>query len=215
MSEAIQLISEPSQAAALVQPVRQRILEELREPASAAGIARQLGLPRQKVNYHLRELERLGLVEQVDERRRGNCVEKLMLARSSQFVLAPQVLGAIGTTDVAEQADRFSWAHLVRVIVRTLRELGRMRRKADETGRRIATFTLESEIRFASPADFNRFAEDLSTSVGELIARYHDDQSSTGRRFRLLAACHPLLSESQPASQGQGDDDAKELQSAN
>ena len=73
-------VRDAAQAAALLQPQRLRLLEGLSEPDSAAGLARRFGLPRQQVNYHLRELERVGLVELVEERRRGNCVERVVVA---------------------------------------------------------------------------------------------------------------------------------------
>ena len=51
----------PEQAASMLHPIRRRILETLREPGSASSLAPRLGLPRQKVNYHLRALERQGV----------------------------------------------------------------------------------------------------------------------------------------------------------
>ena len=59
---------------------RLRLVRELVEPDSAAGLAKRLGLPRQRLNYHLRELEAAGLLELVEERRRGNCVERIVRA---------------------------------------------------------------------------------------------------------------------------------------
>ena len=50
----------------LLHPLRIDILEALRTPASAATVARGLNLPRQKVNYHLKELERAALVREVE-----------------------------------------------------------------------------------------------------------------------------------------------------
>ena len=43
-------------------------------------MGRDLGLSRQKVNYHLRALEDAGLVEHVEDRRRGNCTERIVRA---------------------------------------------------------------------------------------------------------------------------------------
>jgi DNA-binding transcriptional ArsR family regulator len=43
---------------ALNHPIRRAVLKALREPNSAAAVARDIGLPRQKVNYHLKELAR-------------------------------------------------------------------------------------------------------------------------------------------------------------
>src|SRR5689334_22345645 len=77
---------------ALGHPLRVRILAALREPASAASVARSVGEPRQKVNYHLKELERVGLVRAVEQRMVGNLVETLFLAVGSSFVLADDAL---------------------------------------------------------------------------------------------------------------------------
>ena len=49
-------------AAVLVRPLRTRILELLAEPRSAVDIARTLDVARQKVGYHLKVLEKHGLL---------------------------------------------------------------------------------------------------------------------------------------------------------
>src|ERR1035437_3194857 len=51
MAAAIQVIQSPEAAAILFSPARMRILEQLAEPDSAAGVARRLKLPRQQVSY--------------------------------------------------------------------------------------------------------------------------------------------------------------------
>ena len=80
MAAAIQVIQSVEAAAVLFSPARMRILEQLSEPDSAAGVARRLDLPRQQVTYHLRELEQAGLVDFVEERRKGNCIERVVRA---------------------------------------------------------------------------------------------------------------------------------------
>jgi DNA-binding transcriptional ArsR family regulator len=64
-----------------------RILDELREPGSAAQVARRLGESRQNVNYHLKELARGGLVERAGERRAGGFVETLYRASATAVVI--------------------------------------------------------------------------------------------------------------------------------
>ena len=61
MVAAVQVIQSAETAATLFSPARMRILEHLAEADSAAGIARRLGLPRQQVGYHMRELQQAGL----------------------------------------------------------------------------------------------------------------------------------------------------------
>lgn len=57
-----QVMRHPAQAAAALQPVRLRLLEELREPAPSTVLVRRVSMPRQQANYLLRELERHGAV---------------------------------------------------------------------------------------------------------------------------------------------------------
>ena len=61
----VAVIDDPAAAEAALEPARARLLAQLTEPRSAAMLAAAVGLPRQKVNYHLRTLERHGLVELV------------------------------------------------------------------------------------------------------------------------------------------------------
>ena len=70
-------IDEPQAATAILDPIRNELLTELSQPSSAAGLAARLGLPRQKINYHLRELERLGLATVAKERKWGGITERL------------------------------------------------------------------------------------------------------------------------------------------
>ena len=52
-----------------------------------------MDLGRQRVNYHLRELEKAGLVHLVEERQRRGCVERILAARADAFVVDPAVMG--------------------------------------------------------------------------------------------------------------------------
>jgi DNA-binding transcriptional ArsR family regulator len=170
--------------------MRHRILEALREPASAAGVARRLSLPRQKVNYHLRVLERQALVEPVEERRIGNCVERIVRATARSYLVRPGILGALGA-DPASIRDRFSAAFLVATAGAAIREVAGLQERAGAAGRRLATLTLQADVRFATPAARTAFAGELATALARLAAKYHDDKAPGGRRFRFLIAGHP------------------------
>jgi DNA-binding transcriptional ArsR family regulator len=89
----LRVVRGPDEAVCLLHPLRRRLVARLREPASASALARDLAVPRQKINYHLRELEKRGLVRLVEERRRGSCTERIVVAAATSFVLAPEVLG--------------------------------------------------------------------------------------------------------------------------
>ncbi len=189
----VEFIRGPERAALVLQPMRRLLLTTLAEPDSASGLARRLGIPRQRLNYHLRELEKEGLLECVEERRKGNCTERLLRATARSFVISPEALGTLGDHP-SEAGDRFSADYLTAATAKTLRDVGSLRERAARAGRELATLTIETEIRFSSTASRAAFAEDLSDAVARLAAKYHDHAAPAGRRFRLVACAHPAVS---------------------
>jgi DNA-binding transcriptional ArsR family regulator len=186
----LDVVRSPEAATALLDPVRQQLLAELAEPDSAAGLARRLRLPRQRINYHLRALEHAGLLELVEERRKGNCLERVVRATARAFVISPEALGPLGlTADVV--ADRFSSAYLIAAAGQAIRNVATLEAGARAAGQRIATLTLEADVRFANAASRAAFAEELAEAVARIAAKYHDARAPGGRKFRLLAAVHP------------------------
>ncbi len=177
-------------AEVLLRPLRTRILEELAEPQSASGIARRFSVARQKINYHLKELEKEGLVELVEEKRSGNCVERIVRATGRAYLVSAEALGSLAH-GALEATDRFSAAYVVAVCARTIRELAGLRRAADEAGKRLATMTLETEITFASAHDRAAFAEELANNIAQLTAKYHHADAPRGRVHRVLTLAYP------------------------
>ncbi|HVQ87270.1 MAG TPA: helix-turn-helix domain-containing protein, partial [Actinomycetes bacterium] len=88
----IAVIDNAAAAEVSLDPVRAQLLAALAKAQSATMLAARIGLPRQKVNYHLRALERHGLVELVEERRKGNCTERVLQATAQSYVISPAAL---------------------------------------------------------------------------------------------------------------------------
>jgi DNA-binding transcriptional ArsR family regulator len=189
MTSAVQVLQNAGQAAALLQPGRLKLMEALREPSSAASLARLLGEPRQRINYHLRELEGQGLVELVEERRKGNCVERVLRATAHSYVISPSALGPLGSSTATGQ-DRFSCAALITAAARIIRDLTVLRGRADRAGKSHATLSIETEVRFANPSDRNAFTEELASCLAKLAARYHAPE---GRLFRFVFGGYPAI----------------------
>jgi DNA-binding transcriptional ArsR family regulator len=197
MSAAIQVIQSAEAASTLFSPARMRILEQLENPDSAAGVARRLELPRQQVSYHMRELEQAGLVELVDERRKGNCVERVVRATARSYVISPEALGKLGATP-EQQHDRFSVGYLVSLGARAIRELAIICGRAEKAGKRVSTLAMEVEVRFASAESRNAFAEELAETIARLAAKYHDESAPGGRRFRFFGGVYPVITKDEP-----------------
>jgi DNA-binding transcriptional ArsR family regulator len=190
-SALLEVIADPARAAAALSPIRRRTLAALAvAPDSATGLAERLGTTRQRLNYHLRELEKAGFVELVEERRKGNCVERVMRAKARHWLIDPGALAGLAGEPLPP-ADRFSALYLVALAARAIREVAGLMKKAAERRKRLATLAIDAEIRLARPADFPDFADELARAVSEVVARHHDDDAPGGRRFRVLAGAWP------------------------
>jgi DNA-binding transcriptional ArsR family regulator len=186
----VAVIEDPAAAEVSLDPMRSRLLAELAEPGSATTLANRVGLPRQKVNYHLRALERHGLVELVEERRKGNMTERVLQATAASYVISPAALSAVAP-DPERAPDRLSARWLLAVAARLVRDVGTLLTGATQAQKRLATFALDGEVRFANAADRAAFAEELARTVTTLIGRYHDESAPNGRDHRLVLAIHP------------------------
>ncbi len=188
----VAVIDNPAAAEISLDPMRARLLAELVEPGSATTLAARVGLPRQKVNYHLRALERHGLVELVEERKKGNVTERFLRAAAASFVISPLALAAV-QPDPSRSPDRLSARWLLALAARLVRDVGELITGSQQAKQRVATFALDGEVRFASAADRAAFAEELSNAVAALVAKYHAAAAEGGRDHRLIVAIHPSL----------------------
>ena len=191
----VAVIEDPGAAALTLDPKRARLLAEMSEPVSAATLAARVGLPRQKVNYHLRTLEKRGLVRVAEERRWGGLTERRLVATARSYVVSPAALGPLAS-DPGRARDRLSATYLIALAARVVRELSHSLRRATETGKRLATLSIDTEIRFSSPEARARFSSELVGAINELVRRHHDESTPSGRRHRLVIVAYPAPADS-------------------
>jgi DNA-binding transcriptional ArsR family regulator len=199
---AIDVIHDPAAAAAALDPVRSRILSELSQPASAAMLASRLGVPRQKINYHLRALEAHGLVQVAHERRWGGLTERLLVATASSYMVSPAAMGPVAI-DPGRPADRLSASYLIALAARVVREVSDLLHRSEDLDKRLPTLSIDTVIRFRSPAERAAFSRELTAAITALARRYHDEAVPAGRPHRLLAMAHPLPRKADAAHQSQ------------
>ncbi|MGH1494165.1 MAG: helix-turn-helix domain-containing protein [Acidimicrobiales bacterium] len=194
----LEVIDEPATALAVLDPVRARVLANLVEPGSATTVANAIDEPRQKVNYHLRTLEGLGLLRLVEERPRRGLTERILVASARSYVLSPSVLGE-SAADPA-RTDRLSTRYLVALGARMVREVAELARGAEQANKPLATLAIDTEIRFASAEDRARFTEELTNAITSIAGRYHNESASGGRWHRLVVAAHqrPITKSTRP-----------------
>ena len=193
----LEVIDDPAAAAVALEPVRSRLLAELAQPASAATLATRVGLARQKVNYHLRALEAHGLVQVASTRQWGGLTERLLVASAASYLVSPLALGP-AAADPERRADRLSASYLIALAARIVREVASLVRRSEEADKRLATLSIDTQVRFKSAADRAAFTQELTEAVMTLVSRYHDAHDPGGRVHRLVIVAHPRPQESRP-----------------
>jgi DNA-binding transcriptional ArsR family regulator len=181
-SAAVLSVTEPQALAALSHPTRVSILEALRQPASAAEVGRALGQPRQRVNYHLKELEKAGLVE-----RTGTLVESLYRAVARSFVVSPRVAWT-HPDRVAALRRSHALGTLVELGERLQRDAAVLLDRAAFDGDDVPSAAVSAEVSFPDEASRAAFMDDYLRSTKELLERHG---ARTGERFRAILAVYP------------------------
>ena len=194
MTARVELLEEPDRVRTALSPARRELLERLREPSSATRLAAELGVSRQRVNYHLRALEDAGLVELVEERQRRGFTERVVRTRPGAFLVDPAI--AAPAADPVRVQDRFAAEHLLDTATGLVRDVARMQAAAADEGTRLLTFTLETEVGFARPGDVEAFVLDLARAVEE-IGRRHAGRP--GRPYRVVIGGHPAARQQEDA----------------
>lgn len=199
----LDLVRDPSRAAALLyHPLRLRILACLLEPDSAAGVARRLKLPRQTVNYHVRELAHAHFLSRAGRRRRRRLYEQCYVATARAYVLSPELLGQL-VPDPARIPDTSSAKYLLGLASQVQSELARSADLAAAAGKPLSTLSMNIELRFTSPVHRAAFMETLQRAILENANLNNapfansDNSSSAGRPYRLVLGCYPIPTDSE------------------
>jgi hypothetical protein len=191
-AQPLDIIDDPARARAALQPIRLRLLHLLERPQSAPQLAKALGMPRQRVLYHLRTLEKQRLLEAHEHGSVGRRIDRSYVRSATSYAIAPKTLGGVAV-DSRTVADAFSSAYLSAVAGRALNDLAALGRAAAARGKRVPTLTLETDVRFATPADQRRFADELTSALATLAAKYHHPDAPEGRTFRVFACGYPAV----------------------
>jgi hypothetical protein len=182
-----------------------RILGLAQRPISATELGRELGLPRQRVNYHVRELSRSGLLKRAGRHRKRNMFEQRYVASGKSYLLSPGLLGDVGP-NWREISDTESAAYLIALAAQLQVDVADAMRTAHAAGQKLATLSVKSQFRFENSEQQARFDQELKTAVMTVIARWTSPHrrsataSGPGRPYRLVLGCYPYAAETAASS---------------
>lgn len=176
--DADHVIDDPATLKAFYDPLRFRLMRLLDEPRAVRELAAEVGMPANRLYYHVRLLEQRGLVKVVEERIVGNNVERLYGRAANRFTLS----------------DELASSPLARVVDQRLASLERSFSGylADLDAEGVAAFEGQGVVRrvldVRGPLDADRarrFSERLGRLVDEFFGEEQDAaQPPKGQRAR-------------------------------
>lgn len=179
-------IEDVEQAGALLKPRRVELLRMLAEPRSLGELSSITGETPQKLYYHVKVLEKAGLVQQVGERQAGVMVEAIYQAVARSYWLAPQVIDQAGGRRRA--TDDLSLGFLLGLAEEMQRDLGHLAGQA--VLREVPSLGLDLHVHL--PVEQREaFAGDVQRMFQSIAEKYGIRDDSAGEAFRVVLACYP------------------------
>lgn len=181
-------VTDPEALKSLAIAERVKILElfEDLEPRTAKQIATELGENAARLHYHVKELVRVGLLEQVDTRVKGSIVEKYYepVAKVIQVKLQLMIVeNAQQLSDVMFTPFRTTEKDLMRTLNRFVASDQDVRKEYQNT------FAFNLTEFYLSQEERNQLVDDIS----DLLQKYKGFKNEQGRRkFKFFDVLFPL-----------------------
>src|SRR5436309_1295076 len=187
------LIEKPDQAGALLHPLRLELLKLTDEPRTCTDLAEALGETPQRIYYHVKVLERAGVLEKVEERKVRAISEGYYRATARSFWLSPRLVGRIGGPRRAR--DQMSLGFLLALAEELQTDVGRL---AEPEREEAPTLGFTAQVRLARPADRTAFLTDIQNSIQSIAKKYGavgppslQPKETSPETFRIIFACYP------------------------
>ena len=183
----VAVIDDPEQVDALGHPLRIAILDALREPDSAAGVARAIGEGRQKVNHHVKALLDVGLIATAGERRKGGFVEQLYRSVATAFMVSTRLANR-GDRRIEALRSQLPLEHLVALGERVQRDAVELLDRAAFDGEEIPSVALAADVRFPDEDARAAFLAEYLELLKPLLKKHGGRR---GTPYRVVLGVYP------------------------
>jgi len=190
-------IEQVEQAGALLHPLRIELLKRMDEPRTCPELAALFDATAQKIYYHVKALEKAGLVDKVEERRVRGAVEGYYQAKARSYWLAPNLIGQVGGEQTT--LDQTSLRFLLTLAEDIQDDMGRLGQRS-AVGQDVPSLGLSAHIYLPDGERRAAFLEDVQQVFQDLARKYGipPDEAGAelaGKGFRLILACYPRESD--------------------
>ncbi|MBB6454744.1 DNA-binding transcriptional ArsR family regulator [Salirhabdus euzebyi] len=186
------LVTDAEQILMLNNSFKVSILSMLKDAKSSSEVAKDMDETPQKINYHMKKLESVNLIEMVGHRKIRNLVEVMYQAVAEEFVVPDDV--RVQNEFVQRMKDQGSLNHLFQMSEKmkedTVTLMGHV-----EDAQHIPSAMLDFAIRFENEQMRKSFVEDYVQLVSDLVKQYegHGKEEQNDDLFQVLIALYPQV----------------------
>lgn len=192
MAQDVLYIESAEQAGVMLKPLRIELLRLMDRPRTCPELGHVLGETAQKIYYHVKALERAGLVERVGERQVRGATEGFYRAMARSYWLTPSLVRSLG--GASKVRDQTSLTMLCRHAERMLDDAGRLARHSDR-GAHVPSLSLGAEVCLPNVERRSEFLHELQATFERLARKFGtpppDRSPDANETFRLTLACYP------------------------
>lgn len=191
------MIESVDQAAVMLKPLRITLLREMAQPRSCPQLADALGETPQKIYYHVKTMERAGLVERTGERSVNGIAEGFYCARAGSYWFSPRLVRSLGGARAL--SDQTSLRVLAGHAEEMLEDVARLAERS-AAGDHVPSMSLGVEITLPGGRR-GEFLDALRETYEQLARRYgasESEEPAEAETFRFTLACYAKSSREAP-----------------
>jgi predicted ArsR family transcriptional regulator len=160
------------------------MMRQLTEPRSCPQLAEALGITMQKAWYHVKVLERAGLVQRIGERKVRGLREGIYRASAGSYWLSPRLTEKLGGK--ARAREQMALGAIQRIAEDLLEDVGRLSASRNEVAATAITAQIELD-----PSRRAAFVEELQQAVRDLAKKYGAPENAwESETFKFVLACY-------------------------
>lgn len=181
------------QAESLLKPQRIELLRAMAEARTCPELAEQFGRSPQQIYYHIKALEKAGLVEKVAEKRVRGTVEGHYRAAARSYWLDSRLVGEVGSERQAK--DQLSLRFLMSLAQDIHDEVGRLGHDS-AVGKDVPSLGLSANIYLPDGRRRAAFLQEVQQTFQTLAEKYGlpegGEHGEVEAEFKLALACYPV-----------------------
>ncbi len=197
-------IDDVERAGALLKPLRVELLRRMIEPRTCQELGDALGETPQKIYYHVKVLEKAGLVQKVAERRVRGINEGRYQASARSYWMSPRLVGQVGGGQTAR--DQLSLGYILGIAEQLQADIGQLARRVGED---TPSLGLSAEIYLEDGNRRAAFLDEVREAVQGIAEKYGQVTGieADPEAYRLMIACYPAPHGADTARQETGGDE--------